>query len=310
MMKNAVIFLSIVLAGFFITAAYADNNAAAGVSAQAGVPQRGALYRIRHQHHTTHLFGTIHVGVPSFFPLEPQVMQALRHSTTLVLEVDIRNREPFQRALQKHGLYANDDTIDRHLSADTLAQLQQALQRYDVPFDSVKHMKPWVVTNMLLGLELARHGYHHNHGVEQFLLSFAGGSARRVQALESAEYQMSLFDGMGTAAQEQYLRENLSGLSDGNALKEAQELIDAWSDASGDGIEKLMRESLNEKTVSSDFTQRILLDQRNPEMADKIEALFKNDASAFVGIGLLHLIGERGIPALLRQRGYVVERLY
>ncbi len=66
----------------------------------------------------------------------------------------------------------------------------------------------------------------------------------------------------------------------------------------------------NEVSFSSKFLQRVLLDERNPNMANKIEALLKTDKKTFVAVGALHLIGAQGVPALLQQRGYEVEKLY
>ncbi|MNY64023.1 TraB family protein [compost metagenome] len=55
---------------------------------------------------------------------------------------------------------------------------------------------------------------------------------------------------------------------------------------------------------------RTLLGKRNPEMAASIENIMKADQTAFVGVGLLHLLGAQGVPELLRQRGYQVEQIY
>jgi uncharacterized protein YbaP (TraB family) len=45
-------------------------------------------------------------------------------------------------------------------------------------------------------------------------------------------------------------------------------------------------------------------------MADHIERLMREDSVTFVGVGLLHLLGANGLPQLLAQRGYLVERVY
>lgn len=323
-MKGRIVFLLSIVAGLVIRPAYAENNAAAAASAQAvvtpasalvpplsdaGTPQRGSLYRVRHHGNIAWLFGTIHVGKPAFYPLEREVTAALHAAGKLVLEIDIRDNAPFQRALHAHGTYANDDGVERHLSHDTLAILRQALDRHGIAFDSMRRFKPWLLANMLVGLDLERHGYDRTHGIESFLLSTAGKS-KDVQELESAEYQMSLYDDMTDAMQEQYLRENLAELADGNALRKAQALIEAWASADGHAVEQFMRESANEKTTSSEFMQRVLLDRRNPEMARKIEALLEREESSFVGVGLLHLVGDTGVPKLLKEKGYEVEKLY
>ncbi len=321
-MKNRIIFLLSVLSALFVPLAYGGNDAAAIATTQAAAslatpaaaqtvaPQRGTLYRVRHDGSTVYLFGTIHVGLPSFFPLEPVVTRALAQSRTLVVEIDVRNALPFQAALQKHGLYAEGDSIDRHLSPQDMTRLRQALQRFDIPFEQAARMKPWLLANLLVGLNLERHGYQRSQGIETFLLAFADKQKMRVQELESADYQMALFDGMSEEKQAQYLLENLAELDDGQADSKDAALIDAWAHANGPAIENVLRASLEEKTASAEFTRRVLLDERNPNMAEKIAGLLNAPGSSFVAVGLLHLVGSKGVPALLQQRGYQVEKLY
>jgi uncharacterized protein YbaP (TraB family) len=45
-------------------------------------------------------------------------------------------------------------------------------------------------------------------------------------------------------------------------------------------------------------------------MAASIAAIMQKDQVAFVGVGLLHLVGDHGLPQLLKERGYQVEQLY
>jgi uncharacterized protein YbaP (TraB family) len=313
-MKNRIIFLLSVLSALFVPVAYGGNDAAAIATAQAATqtiaPHRGTLYRVRHAGSTIYLFGTIHVGLPSFFPLEPEVTRALAEARTLVVELDVRNALPFQAAVQKHGLYAEGDSIDRHLSPQDMTRLRQALQRFDIPFEQASRMKPWLLANLLVGLNLERHGYQRSQGIETFLLAFADKQKMRVQELESADYQMALFDSMSKETQAQYLLENLAELDDGQADAKDAALIDAWAHANGPAIENVLRASLSEKTASAEFTRRILLDERNPNMAEKVAGLLNTPGSSFVAVGLLHLVGVRGVPNLLAQKGYVVEKLY
>lgn len=330
-MKGRIAVLLSIVTGLLCGPAAAGNDAAAAGAAQvahapaaasapsprpdtagtaATVPPRGSLYRIRHRGHTSYLFGTIHVGTSAFFPLEPEVMRALAQASKLVLEIDVRRTGPFQDALRKHGMYGDGDDVSRHLSPAALAELRRALQQAGLEWDAMRRYKPWLLANLLLGLDLERGGYRRTHGVEMFLLSLADAQTKAVQELESAEYQMSLFDGMDDAAQEQYLREQLAELGDGKAMRKAQALIAAWAAGNGDEVESLLQESLREDTLSSAFTYRVLLQKRNPEMAEKILRMLERDESAFVGVGLLHLVGESGLPVLLRARGVAVEKVY
>ena len=305
---NKIIFLLSVVAGLLVPLAYAENNAGPAAAQATPVTHRGTLYRIRHPHGTAWLFGTIHVGTPDFSSLGPQVTQAVIGASRIALELDVRDDAGFQSALQKYGMYPGDETIDTHLSAATLAQLQIELNRAGLALSRVSRMKPWLLANLLVGLQLERAGYERQNGGESLLLALA--ASKPLHELESADYQMSLFDGMSSAEQEQYLREQLAELSDGDMLRKSRELIAAWANADGDGQERALKESMEENSLSADFMRRTLLARRNPEMATRIEGLLKEGEDAFVAVGLLHLLGDNGVPALLRQRGYEVEKLY
>jgi uncharacterized protein YbaP (TraB family) len=68
-----------------------------------------------------------------------------------------------------------------------------------------------------------------------------------------------------------------------------------WCDCAGTADERAFLARLN--------------DQRNPPMAERIDALHRSGKRVLVAVGSLHMIGSRGLPKLLAQRGYVVERM-
>jgi uncharacterized protein YbaP (TraB family) len=316
-MRNKTIFLLILLVGAVFEPAWAENAdatatpvAAATPHLPSSIPQRGTLYRVRYQDHTSYLFGTIHIGKPDFFPLEDQLTQAFTEADTFMLELDLRNTASLQSAVKKYGMYADNDTLDKHLSPASLKRLKDTLAHAGIPFASVAQMKPWMIANLLTVAALERKGYHTEQGTDKFLLDAAEAQGKNVQELESADSQLSLFEGMKEKQQEQYLNDNLDELQNGAALKKAQELIDAWGNADEKAFDNLLRETLNDHSASGKFLRDILLAKRNPAMAVKIEALLKSDKVSFVGVGLLHLLGANGVPQLLARRGYEVTRLY
>lgn len=279
---------------------------------QAGeaVPRRGVLYRVRHQGGSSYLFGTIHVGKQAFYPLEPQVSRALAEARTLVLELDVRANADFQQALGKYGSYPAGQNLRQHLSPATMQRLQRALDKNGISLDSVAGFRPWLVANLLVGMEMEKLGYQRSKGVEGFLLEAALRQKKPLRELETADYQLSLFGSLDAAQQERYLLENLDDLDSGAALKKSAGLIDAWSAADRVRMAELSRELTTGDTVSARFMEQTLLGKRNPEMAANIETILAREPGAFVGIGLLHLLGENSVPQLLKQRGYEVEQVY
>jgi len=282
---------------------------AAGVS-EPGSQRRGQLYRITHDGKTSYLFGTIHVGRDGFYPLDAEASRALLDSNTLVLELDIRQDLPFQKALARHGRYPDGDVVQNHLTPATLNKMVTALARAGMSLQSVQHYKPWLIANLLVGTELDTHGFQRSQAVEYALLAAAQKQEKTVQELESAEYQLGLFDMLDARQQEQYLVESLADLASGSSLKKSKALIDAWSAADAPGITAAWQTATTGDSISAGFMQRVLLGKRNPEMAANIERIMQQDKVAFVGVGLLHLVGDDGLPQLLKRRGYQVEQLY
>jgi uncharacterized protein YbaP (TraB family) len=271
---------------------------------------QGGLYRISGHGRVAYLFGTIHVGASSFYPLAPEVKRALAGANRIVVELDTRGDTDFVRAVKQHGSYPSGDEIGRHITPDTLARLTDALHDDGITIASMAHLKPWLVANLLLNIELERNGYHRSEGVEQVLLANAQRRGAPVAELESADYQLALYDTMDDIEAERYLRECLRDLADGSALRRSRAIIEAWNSGDARALDALLAESTGGGSAVADFTRRTLLGRRNPEMAFHIERLMHADSVIFIGVGLLHLLGANGLPQLLAQRGYLVERVY
>jgi uncharacterized protein YbaP (TraB family) len=287
-------------------------GSAAHLLAQPAVPpgpppvaahHQGGLYRISRDGRVAYLFGTIHVGTSSFYPLAPEVSRALASASRLVVELDTRANDAFLRALNKHGVYPTGDDVRRHLTPDTLAQLTQALHQQGVSVASMARYKPWLLANLLLSMALERDGFRRSQGVESVLLAEAQSRGAPVAELESADYQLGLFDTMNDIESERYLRETLRGMRDGSAKRRAHAVIDAWTSGDPRALDALLRDATRGGDAVADFTRRVLLGRRNPEMMHQ-------GSVTFIGVGLLHLLGANGLPQLLAQRGYLVEQVY
>jgi hypothetical protein len=273
-------------------------------------PHQGGLYRISGHGRVAYLFGTVHVGANSFYPLPPEVSRALAHANRVVVELDTRADDAYLRAVDRHGSYAGGDDIRRHITPETRELLTAALHANGISLASMARLKPWLVANLLLGMELGRRGYRRSQGVEQVLLANASKRKAPVAELESADYQLALFDTMGDIEAERYLRDTLRELADGSAVRRAQAVIDAWNSGDTRALDALLADATAGRSAVAEFTRRMLLGRRNPEMVTHIEQLMHSSSVIFIGVGLLHLLGANGLPELLAQRGYLVERVY
>jgi uncharacterized protein YbaP (TraB family) len=293
-----------------VSAEHASRAPALAGPAPVAARHQGGLYRISRDGRVAYLFGTVHMGASSFYPLAPEVRRALASASRVVVELDTRANDAFVRALDRHGSYAPGDNVRRHLAPDTIGQLTEALHQDGVSLASVARLKPWLLANLLLSMALERDGYRRSEGVEQVLLAEAQSRGAPIAELESADYQLGLFDTMNDIESERYLRATLGGLRDGSALRRAQAVVEAWTSGDPQALGALLADATRGGDAVADFTRRVLLGRRNPEMVGHIEAMMREGGVIFVGVGLLHLLGANGLPQLLAQRGYLVEQVY
>lgn len=274
------------------------------------IPNRGALYKISSARHTLYLFGTIHVGSPDFYPLEPRITGILKQAPVLALELDPQNVGNLRQAVQRHGLYPNGQRFQDHLPEAQSQRVTAALTRYQLPVDQLQHFRPWMLATTLTLQEYAAKGYRTDLAADIYLANAARAQNKPVLELESAESQMAIFERLTDAQQAQFLSDTLDEMNDADTLRKLKELVDAWRTADSKTLEAALAEMENDKSFVNRFTRKALLDERNPTLADSIANLLKQYNGAVAAIGVLHLVGPQSVPQWLQRKGYKVEKLY
>ncbi|MBA5636684.1 TraB/GumN family protein [Duganella sp. LX20W] len=281
-------------------------------SARQTAPNRGALFKVAQNGHTLYLFGTIHVGAPDFYPLEERVLGALERASVLALEIDpLADPGRMAQAVQQYGMYARGaGSAQGALPAPYRPRLERLLRQYALDADTVAGMKPWLLASVLTVSEFSAQGYDTALAVDAWLARQAHQRKLPVLELESPESQMALFDRMTADEQSRFLQEGIDAIDDHQQASQAREIADAWRNADAAALDALARKAADDDTFSGRFVQRMLLDARNPALADGIAALLARETDSLAAIGVLHLVGTNSVPELLRKRGLAVERIY
>lgn len=284
---------------------------AAFAEAPLAAVNRGALFKVQDANHTLYLFGTIHVGAPDFYPLEPTVTRALHEAGALALEIDPTfDPRLAAGAVLKYGM----DTPGVKLPADCRQALaprvSPLLQKYGIPAESVAPMKPWMLASVLAISEFSTLGYRTDLAVDTYLAQQAKQRRIQVVELESMESQLALFGGMTQDEQCRFLEDSIESIEDKDQKEEAREIANAWRTADAAAFERLAAKAATDPSFAAQFVQKVLLDGRNPNLADGIAKLLKQEKSSLAAIGVLHLVGKQSVPDLLRKKGLKVERIY
>lgn len=272
---------------------------------------RGALFKVQDASHTLYLFGTIHVGSPDFYPLEPAVTGALEHAGALALEIDPgADPRTAVRAVLKYGMEAPGSKVPDDCRQTLAPRLAPLLQKYGIAPEAVAPMKPWMLASMLAIGEFSTLGYRSELAVDSYLSQQARARKIPVVELESMEGQMALFGAMTPADQCRFLEDGVASIEDQEQSQEAREIADAWRTADAAAFDRLAAKAATDTSFAAQFVQKVLLDGRNPALADGIASLLAREKSSLAAIGVLHLVGAKSVPDLLRQKGLKVERVY
>ena len=126
---------------------------------------------------------------------------------------------------------------------------------------------------------------------------------RSILEIEGAEFQFKMLSSLESSLQEESLGAALTQM---DKLKDLfQTMREIWM--SGD--EEAMDAWMTKYMAGSEKMRKVMLEGRNPAMADAAEALLKGKGRGFVVVGAGHLVGKEGLAALLAARGYKVEQV-
>jgi uncharacterized protein YbaP (TraB family) len=127
---------------------------------------------------------------------------------------------------------------------------------------------------------------------------------QRIDELESMESQLNIFVNATEEEQQALLS---STLKQGDKMKDMIKRIQAaYLSGDPDALQKIMDEQAD--TGSKSLTKK-LLDDRNVTMAARLDEYLKTKEQAFVVVGAAHIVGDKGLAKLLRDKGYKVEQV-
>lgn len=265
---------------------------------------RGFLWRIRKDGRSSWLYGTIHVGKLAWAFPGPRVREALVNAQSLALELDLTD----PKVLEQLARSTAGDTRFKlpHAAQQRLAKQAEAAC---IGGEMLAGQHPVMQAITLTVLAARRDGLDPAFAQELALGGFARASAKPIVSLESAEQQAALLvpadAERATAIAEQTLAQLEQGASRAMLLRIAQ----AWEQGDLDELTKFEQWcGCIENEDDRRFLRR-MNDERNGPMAERIDALHRGGRTVFAAVGSLHMTGPQGLPQLMQQRGYEVERV-
>ena len=275
--------------------------------AQAGTRNardRGFLWRLRKDGRTSYLYGTVHVAKMDWMVPGPTLMNAMRASDLIALELDVLDPEIMERLRAGMALRP-----DRALSGELAERLKAQVRAACLPEQLVAVMSPEIVATTLMVMAGRRSGLDPAYAIDAVIAGVGRSLNKPVASLETPELQLKVLQGRTREETQAVVEQALAELETGRATPMLTRIAQVWADSRFGELERYVEwcDCLN--TDDERAMHRRLLDERNPALAEHIDHLHGAGKQVFAAVGSLHMIGPLGLPARLAQRGSQVVRV-
>jgi uncharacterized protein YbaP (TraB family) len=285
-----------VVAGLVLAATLA--LAAAGPAAA-----KPAVWTVHGRGSTLTLFGSVHL-LPAGLDWRPPALDAaLAGADELWFElpIDAATNDQVAHLAIARGALPKGRHLGDLLSPAQAARLAQAAAALNCPPPALDVMQPWMAELTLSVAEDVRGGASASDGVEEQVQALAPPTARR-HAFETAAEQIGFLAGASIPDQVASLSATLDEIDDDPGAY--RRVVDEWMAADMDGLQ---RDAIDPVARASPRLYERLIGQRNRRWAQILGERLKRPGKIVAVVGAGHLIGPRGLPALLRDQGFQVD---
>lgn len=261
-----------------------------------------ALWVIKDEDTTIYLFGSIHVLKPGLGWFDDGVKTAFDSSDQLVLELVEPPAAEVQALFGKLAMDQQGKTLRSKMKDADRAVYDAAMGTLGLPAPAFDPFEPWAAGMTMSLLAIQKSGYEPNSGVEKQLTAAAKVSNKTIAGLETAEFQLGVFDTLPEAEQIAFLVETAKTINETTSMME--KMVDMWGSADTESLAQLMNEGMTSRTLYD-----ALLTKRNANWAKWISARMAKPGVTFIAVGAGHLAGPTSVQALLPAYGLNATRV-
>lgn len=263
----------------------------------------------------SYLFGTIHLGGGPLNQLHPAAETAYREAESVYTEIPMDAKT--QLSLTAGVMRRDGKTLSQSIGAGLTTALDEELKGINPAFHSrlFEPMKTWAIAVSLPMLEAQLLGAT---AMDKMIWDRAVKDRKKTAGMETASFQMGLFNQLSEEEQVSFLSETLRIMrEDRKAGKNSvKDLTNAYIQGDAELIKQLVDQSIEDMRngPQKELGEKIfndLLTKRDATMAATI-AKHLNASPAtihFFAAGTAHFIGEKSIRSHLEKAGYEITRV-
>ena len=311
--------LSLLVPLFLLPAALLAEKSAKDPLADLKHPTKACLWKVEGKRLTkpSWLFGTIHIGDPRVTTLHPRAEKAFNSLDIFYSEIDMTPAA--QAALVPLMMRKDGKTLSEAIGPELSKELDAMLKSInpEANAEPFQPLQTWVVTmtlNMLVMMKNTPEELQGKEALDAVLQDRATKAGKKTDALETADFQMKIFEVLNEKEQQTFLAATIKQIKEdpGAIEKQFKDLLTAYLTGTPKDLGEIMKKAMTQVEGEQELTERFmkaLLDDRNVGMANKADEFMQGakDKSHFFAVGALHYTGKTAVQKLLKKKGYTIK---
>ena len=263
---------------------------------------QSSVWQISKGNDSLFIGGTVHILPKAEMPLPAEFTLAYEQADTIIFEAPVPDPADTNTQMQMLGAlsYTNNETLSQKLEPEVKVSLENKLGEFGANLAKLDGFRPAMVSIVLMSMELQKQNLM-GEGVDAYFTKKATKDNKTKNYLETMEFQLALFKTMGQGNENDFIKRNLAEMNNYGEMFKG--LLTAWREGDTDTLNKVALEEMQQNDPNS---YKQLIADRNNDWLPKVEAMFNNDKSEFVLVGVAHLAGEDSLLTLLESKGYRV----
>ncbi len=256
---------------------------------------------------TVYFYGTVHLLPDDLSWQKEDMREAFQASGTIFFEVDTSDAAQIDATVATTNLGLRDDGSRLTDSLDNFQRnlLEAATHNGNLKVATLDAMQPWLASEFLTFAAAQNAGLSADLSADSALKSRATRQGKNVIYLETIEAQLSASADLPLDIQLNILTETLENFNDMG--EDMTTIAEQWSVG---GTDYLTQELVRPMKSRAPELYNALLKDRNAKWAEQISDFMDGSGTAFVAVGVSHLLGDDSLLAQLHEQGFKSKRHY
>ena len=271
-----------------------------------GKTSKGFFYEVNNKGNKIYMLGSIHVGRDWLYPIDEEILNALKSSDKIFMEIDTTNKKEAKK-MEEKLYYQDGGNLKEDLGDDLYARVLRIFKGFGMTEDKIISLRPWAVYNTL-SIDPRLNAPSASFGIESYFVAMSLINNIEIGELESMEFQSNLLSNFDKKS---YIKmiESLTREIELNGYKNINQGLDSMLLAWSEGDKEKMKSILSQSGDSAqEKFNEALLTERDKNMAKKIDAMLKEEGehTYFILVGSAHLVPENSVTGILKDMGYEI----